>query len=75
MAGIVKLSIDKAHEKNDEVDPNVVAMTMIVLTKDFEGVENKELLVPIARSILMALKINTFLMKEIVKIYGDMVII
>ena len=74
MAGIVKLSIDKAHEKNDEVDPNVVAMTMIVLTKDFEGVENKELLVPIARSILMALKINTFLMKEIVKIYGDMVI-
>ena len=46
---------------------------MMALTKDFEGITNTDLLIPIARSTLMALKTPTYLMKEIVKIYGDLI--
>ena len=60
-----------AIEKGEDPAPDAIAMTVLVLTKDFEGIENNDLLIPIARSTLMALKIPTSLMKSIVKVYGD----
>ncbi len=73
MAGIMKISLKKASEKNEPLGLDVIGLTMMALTKDFEGITNPDLLIPIARSTLMALKVPTFLMKEIVKIYGDLI--
>ena len=72
MAGIMKISIKKAEEKNESLGLDVIGLTMMALTKDFEGVTNPDLLVPIARTTLMALKTPVYLMKEIVKYYGDL---
>ena len=72
MAGIMKISINKASEKNEPLGLDVIGLTMMALTKDFEGITNPDLLVPIARTTLMALKTPIYLMKEIVKVYGDL---
>ena len=68
----IKLAMKKAEENNEGLGLDVIGLTLAALTKDFEGVQNPDLLIPIARSVLMALKIHTFLMKEILKVYGDL---
>ena len=73
IASIVKISLQKSKEKNEPLGLDVIGLTMMALTKDFEGITNTDLLIPIARSTLMALKTPTYLMKEIVKIYGDLI--
>ena len=73
IAGIVKMSFKKASEKNEPIGLDVIGLTLMALTKDYEDIENPDLLIPIARSTLMALKIPTYFMKEIIKNYGDLI--
>ena len=71
-AGIMKISLQKASENNESLGLDVIGLSMLALTKDYEEISNPDLLIPIARSALMALKVPVVLMKEIVNFYGNL---
>jgi hypothetical protein len=73
VATIIKMNLTKAEKRNEDLSVDVVAMTIMVLTKDFHMGYDPELLVPLVRTTLMSLRIPTYEMKEILKIYGNLI--
>ena len=72
MAGILKINLKKSTETYETLNYPVIGLTMVTLTKDFQGITNSDLLIPIARSTLMALNFPSNIVKEIVNMYGEL---